>query len=858
VPTKKPTLQYAILAVLLLWALISQLAYSGFLIHAQATSARRVEVPFLLDEFSTKISLVLPPYESSGLRTGDDIVAFNGEMINSERQFEEAWSHMAPGEMLSVTLLRTHGGRTGKMTVPVKMQRRISRALGWTMVIMFSGVLPLSCLLVGFYIVFARPRDPLAWITMAMLASFGQLVAVGNTWSIWSPLREILSIYHLVLNNSWPLWMLLFAYYFPIPFPFLKKRGWLVWLPAVPPALLIWLEIYGYFQQDWHIREMSRLASFEKALTVPVTVLFTVYVFAFFTLLGFKGGMVPAGDARRRLRVMMYGCSAALTPILPVVFGQAGLTPQPPPWLAAICLSMLVLFPITMAYVIVVQRAMDVRMVVRSGVRYAVANTGLKILRAALIVAVVLLTIHFERRADHQREAILIVVAGVLLTLTVGRFARSASQWMDRRFFREAYNTERILTELSNSVAGIRDTKRLFETIAHSIANSLHVRHIAVLLEHGGAYQPAYALGFGGPTPPPVEFKNETSTIRTLKRLRSPSRVFFDDPQSWVHGTPDAEQSALQTLETRVLLPLNYDHRLLGLISLGSKRSDLPYTKADLQLLSAVASQTGLALENAHLTEQMRREVAQRERLDRELEIAREVQQRLFPQKLPVVEGLDFAGYCRPALGVGGDYYDFIRLPDGCLGIAIGDVSGKGIAAALMMASLQASLRGQTIKPAETLSEMVQHINRLVFDASAENRYATFFYAQYDPLKRMLRYVNAGHNPPMVHRVADGKHSFLRLEEGGTVVGLFPDFAYRDAQVQLEPGDALIAFTDGISEAMNAAEEEFDEERLMRTLSACKARTAAEIITYVLNDVDGFTAGARQHDDMTLVVVRLQ
>src|SRR6201994_587007 len=99
----------------------------------------------------------------------------------------------------------------------------------------------------------------------------------------------------------------------------------------------------------------------------------------------------------------------------------------------------------------------------------------------------------------------------------------------------------------------------------------------------------------------------------------------------------------------------------------------------------------------------MRREVAQRERLDRELEIAREVQQRLFPQKLPVVDGLDFAGYCRPALGVGGDYYDFIRLPDGCLGIAVGDVSGKGIAAALMMASLQASLRGQTIKPAETL-----------------------------------------------------------------------------------------------------------------------------------------------------------
>ncbi|HMF78298.1 MAG TPA: SpoIIE family protein phosphatase [Bryobacteraceae bacterium] len=855
--TKKPTLQYAVLAVLLFWALIAQLTYSGFLIHTQATAAKPVERPFYLDTFSTKIAQVLPPYQNSGLRAGDDIVTINGQPLDSQRQLEDQWFALRPGDVLPVTVQRRQNGGTETLTIPVQMRKYGSRTLGWAVVIMFAGVLPLSCLLVGFYIAFARPLDPLAWITMAMLASFGQFVDVTNSWSIGSPWREMLLIYHSILSNSWPLWMLLFAYYFPIPFPFLKKRKWLLWLPAVPPALLIALEIYGDFKQGTHLRDLAALAALEKNLATPITVLFSTYVFSFFTLLGFKKRVVQSNDARRRLRVMIYGCSAALAPILPVVFGQAGLIQPLPPWLAVACLSMLVLFPITMAYVIVVQRAMDVRMVVRSGVRYAVANTGLKILRAVLIVAVVLLTIQFEKRADHQSEAILIFLAGAGLTLTVGKFARRASQWMDRRFFREAYNSERILTELSNSVAGIRDSKKLLETIAHRIADSLHVRHIAVLLENGGAFQPAYALGFGGPTPL-VEFKNETSTIRTLKRLRSPSRIYFDDPQSWVHGTPDTEQAALQNLETQVLLPVNFDNRLLGLISLGSKRSDLPYTRADLQLLSAVASQTGLALENAHLTEQMRLEVAQRERLDRELEIARDVQQRLFPQKLPLVDGLDFAGYCRPAQGVGGDYYDFIRLPDGCLGIAVGDVSGKGIAAALMMASLQASLRGQTIKPAETLSEMIQHINRLVYDASADNRYATFFYAQYDPRKRVLRYVNAGHNPPMVHRILNNEDVFLRLDEGGTVVGLFPDFPYRDAQVQLEAGDVLVAFTDGISEAMNRREEEFDEERLMRTLSACGARTAADIITYVLNDVDGFTAGAKQHDDMTLVVVRLQ
>jgi len=232
------------------------------------------------------------------------------------------------------------------------------------------------------------------------------------------------------------------------------------------------------------------------------------------------------------------------------------------------------------------------------------------------------------------------------------------------------------------------------------------------------------------------------------------------------------------------------------------------------------------------------------------------VQQHLFPQKLPTVEGLDFAGYCRPAEGVGGDYYDFVRLADGCLGVAVGDVSGKGIAAALMMASLQASLRGQIIKPCETLGEMVANINRLVYDASAENRYATFFYAEYDPRNRALRYVNAGHNAPMVLR--RGSSEIVRLIQGGMVIGLFPDCEFMEGRLELRPGDVFLAYTDGISEAMNLADDEYGEEKLTAVLREHQARTAADLIAEILERVDLFTAGARQHDDMTLVAVRVQ
>jgi sigma-B regulation protein RsbU (phosphoserine phosphatase) len=248
-------------------------------------------------------------------------------------------------------------------------------------------------------------------------------------------------------------------------------------------------------------------------------------------------------------------------------------------------------------------------------------------------------------------------------------------------------------------------------------------------------------------------------------------------------------------------------------------------------------------------------EVAQRERLNREVEIAREVQERLFPQTLPPILGIDYAGACRPALGVGGDYYDFLALPGGQLGIAVGDVSGKGIAAALMMASLQASLRGEATRAPENLAALVSNVNRLVYEASASNRYATFFYSQYNPATRTLTYVNAGHNPPMLFHRAGGEWQVIRLEAGGTVVGLLESFPYQQDALKIEPGDIFVAFTDGISEAMNHSDQEWGEDNLISAVKSCSGLSPSEMIARILQSADIFVSGAKQHDDMTLVVL---
>jgi sigma-B regulation protein RsbU (phosphoserine phosphatase) len=189
--------------------------------------------------------------------------------------------------------------------------------------------------------------------------------------------------------------------------------------------------------------------------------------------------------------------------------------------------------------------------------------------------------------------------------------------------------------------------------------------------------------------------------------------------------------------------------------------------------------------------------------------------------------------------------------------VALADVSGKGVPAALLMASLQASLRGQVLDGAADLARLMERINRLVHDASPENRYATFFYGQYDPAARRLDYVNAGHNPPLLLARDGGGLTLKRLTAGGMVVGLLPGATYAQASELLPEGSLLLGFTDGVSEAMNALDEEWGEERLIEAVREGTDLPLSELLSRILARADRFVDGSPQHDDMTLVAMRV-
>jgi serine phosphatase RsbU (regulator of sigma subunit)/biotin operon repressor len=250
--------------------------------------------------------------------------------------------------------------------------------------------------------------------------------------------------------------------------------------------------------------------------------------------------------------------------------------------------------------------------------------------------------------------------------------------------------------------------------------------------------------------------------------------------------------------------------------------------------------------------DEVSRAVEARRRAAQDLEIAKQVQARLFPQSLPQLQTLEYAGICLQARHVGGDYYDFLDLGRGRLGIVLGDIAGKGIAAALLMANLQANLRSQCAIAFDQPQRFLRSVNQLFFENTTDSAYASLFFAEYDNATRRLRYANCGHHPALLLRSND---TLEMLHSTCTVVGAFKEWECSIEECQLFSGDALAIYTDGITESFNAVEEEFGEERLIEALRQHSQLSPQDMLTATISDVEKFS-NAEQHDDLTLLIAK--
>ncbi|MGH9860003.1 MAG: SpoIIE family protein phosphatase [Candidatus Acidiferrales bacterium] len=832
------------------------------------------------------------PAEKAGLRRNDVVRSINGQPLRGLAPYYDAVVRGQPGDRVTFEVQsENHPARAMaiELAPPPASDSAIpltSRLAEW-----LADSYPLWFLVVALAVLFQRLDDGHAWLLALLFACF----IAGPEY------QEIIPRLHPALRNAVFAYGMSLAYLgsalfycfftlFPNASPLERRAPWLKWaaialaaILVVPSAIsaLTSASFYPFYVHNGWVAP----AVFQR---------FRQWHLFAFVALGFValiGNTLRARDAhaRRRVRVILWGTLAGFGPMITVFF--LSIFTQHPVFstsaLRVICNLLLTLVPISFGYAVVKHRVMEMPVLLKRSARYVIVRHGLDFLLAAALAVVVLFMWQFAGAALHGWQGgganmaptevdynqvvtlvfILGLASGVVLAATQRRVRQTYMQRLDRAFFRSAYDARQIMQDLAEKARSVSTREQLALLLRQHIREALHPRSLAVYFEA--------SCGVLRRQRPPEELPETLSTDSPLlKELASHGRP-WEIPPSDTPAAPGLPQlaslrafldeefaspaaegdivAALAPLEPECLVPLlGNDGRLVGMVVLGQRRSEEPYSDEDERLLASVAGQAASALENIGLAESMAQKIEAERKAAGEIAIARDVQAQLFPQKQPPMSTLEYTGMCDQARKVGGDYYDFLDLGAGRIGLVLADISGKGIFAALLMANLQANLRSQYARALDDLRGLMCSVNRLFQQSTSTGLYATMFFADYADATRRLRYVNCGHNPPLLLR-ADGSHQ--RLESTATVIGLVEEWDCEVGETELRPGDALVIYSDGVTEAQSDEQEFFGEQRLLLAARDAARLPVAEAARAIAQTVHTFS-GSAQEDDLTLVLAR--
>ena len=401
-----------------------------------------------------------------------------------------------------------------------------------------------------------------------------------------------------------------------------------------------------------------------------------------------------------------------------------------------------------------------------------------------------------------------------------------------------------ILNDLGRAISASLDSQEIMQTIIRRSLRAMNAEQGVITLVDERASQPMRTL------------------VRTM--VSSSDHEQFQVNQAllgWMHlnkkplllNSPASDERFRgvrwdESVRTLLCVPLIVKSELKGVLTIFNKRDGGGFTEEDQRLLAIIAVQSGQVIETARLYE----EEKAFEKMQEEVRLASKIQSDLLPKQMPAIEGYELAGKSIPAQVVGGDYFDFIQIEDKRIAICLGDVTGKGLPASLLMANLQATLRGQSFL-CNSPKDCLVRSNKLLFHSTSPEKFATLFYANLDTKDHILSYSNAGHDFPFHFSGSDIPN---RLKAGGVMLGAFEDFSFEEDTIPMKPGDLLVISSDGISEAMNSNLDQFGEERLQTIIRENRSSTPHELIDKIVAAVRAHAGDQPQSDDMTLIVLK--
>ena len=810
------------------------------------------------------------PAEQAGLKAGDRIVAVNGRALTTSKPYDEAYAKGKPGDAVEFTVERL-GAHAPLVLHGIFRQRQqlpSAEGLAQSSAQQIVNSFPVLFLLVGYTVLFLRVDDPYAWLLAILFTALAAAPALVNPLTLPDEARRFAFAYRAIWYG-----MLSGIFYFcfavfPVRSPLDRRVPWLKWagllvgavtvipglqtgIPTLPLPMVEWL---GVNRVDLILRIVK----------------YSLDILGVASLAGNAFSSSLAVEARRKSRVIFWGTVVGVLPVVVVEGARDLLGIQLSFWVDSVTVIILILYPLSFAYAVVKHRVLEIPVLVRRSVRYLVVQRGyFFLLFCGALLAIFLFTHFFSGLfvASSQLGMALSAAFGVAMVWVSGPIVKKGTDRIDRAFFRSSYDARVILKDLAEKARTVTGREELARLLESHIENALHPCSLACYLEtRGGGLAVQQITEAEKLSKPPFALPRTLFPFRFGAQfvLREAATIPGDSPlleelarqgKAWDVPPPISEgmPAASSSTVPECLVPIvGRNNKLMGLLVLGPRLSEEPYSGEDKSLLESVAGQAAVSLENMTLAEQIADRLELERRAQHEMQIARDVQSRLFPQVTPALATLEYAGSCLQARQVGGDYYDFVDLGASRVAFVLADISGKGIAGALLMANLQANLRSRYEFAPDNLPGLLKSVNQLFYENTPDDRYATLFLGVYDDTTRELVYANCGQNPPLLFR-REGKVEKLRAT--ATVIGLFPRWECETRTVTLQPGDVLVIYTDGATEANDAAGNEFGEERLSHTVRQHLRDAPAETLSGIQSAVMKFSAG-EQFDDLTLVVMR--
>jgi phosphoserine phosphatase RsbU/P len=839
--------------------------------------ARRDGGRFVISDIEAKS---YPPV----LHKGDEVLAVKGQPPETLESLRRGRLPVEPGT--PYTLVIRCEGRVHELT----MKTYGYIPFDWVEQVGFNSIF-LIFIATGLAVLLLKPSDKQAWLLALMLGTFAGLFN-NNLYNVPSWTLFLVACARLVA-----LWLVpLFPHFFLVfpersrlfaRFPRLLTYLYLPFYLIVLPAFGVnrfagTLELYEYPLGEAALKAAGRLMIVAFPLIMAYLVAGLIALAASYRAASIEG--------RRRLRVILAGCTAAFLNLLIIIvlefFGlDRTLAAE---WIELAPLVTLPLVPLSFAYAIARHQVIPVSLIIRRGVRYVLVSRGSVLLEAvAVTVAVtVALTLLFNylRPPGIVIGLVSAAVAIAAWKLESRLHEKYLAPVIDRKFFRQSYDAQQIIADLADSLRTTTNLGELLTLVATKIQSALQTENVAVLLrdEGTGDFVSRVACEYDEASGQAVaretrewRLPHYAEVLVRLAETRQPLDIDLTDADDELtarlksdEGHVSIERQTLTRLNSHLLLPLAAKDGLLGVISLGPRLGDLPFSGDDKRLLTGVAGPVAFALENAQLVERMVEEARQRREVEvenqrkaEELAYARRIQLSMLPKRNVSLERVEIIGEMRTATEVGGDYYDFIELKDGRYCVAVGDATGHGMAAGLVVGMVKMGLINglQTLNGHTSTKRLVEDLNRsLKLSLSERGMGMCLGVALINPATLAVELISNGMPFPFHYRSATGTLQPLVMQ--APPLGFLKQIIARPMTLHLEPDDALVWVSDGFGERMNGDGETWGDEEVALTLERiCREEASAEAISRRLIESCDRAAGGRSNDDdMTIVVAKVK